>query len=240
MNSFQRRAVLAGILSLAFIRSIQATEIVFDPTNFGANVEQVLQHLEIITRLDRQIRNQYLMLENWRFTLLHELLTSMQSIREAIEGAGVLDLANRYSILPQDYARLDSESMQLIREQWLESQRQALIHSQTLQNRVVTEIPGTQHRVEEYVARSNSARGQTAVLQASNETLATLTAQLQNLQALDIAQTRIELEEDAHRQAQAAFYRQRRENMMKDWPATEDSATPQPLVRSLFEGSASK
>jgi conjugal transfer/entry exclusion protein len=120
-------------------------------------------------------------------------------------------------------------------QQWLESQRASLIHAQTLQNRVVAEMPATQQRVGDYVARSNSAPGQTAVQQASNETLATLAAQLQNLQALDVAQTRIELEQDAYRQAQAAFHRQRRDALMMDWPVGVDFAKSQTAVRSLFD-----
>lgn len=233
-------AVLATTIVLIMGRTVRAADIVFDPTNFGANVDQVLYTLEVITRLDQQIRNQHRMLENWRFTRLQELIASMNAIRQTIDAAGALDLSDQYPIDATAYAGLDTEAVQALRRQWLESQRAEVLHSQNTQNRTVTEMPGTQARVGEYVRRSNSAPGQTAVLQASNETLATLTAQLQNLQALEIAQSRNELEEDAHRQAQAAFHRQRRGALMRDWPVTPNDPKAKTVVQSLFEGSELK
>jgi len=135
---------------------------------------------------------------------------------------------------------LDAEAVEALRRQWLESQRAGVLHSQDVQNRTSVEMPGTQARVGEYVRRSNSAPGQTAVLQASNETLATLTAQMQNLQALEIAQTRTELEADAHRQAQAAFHRQRRDALMHDWPVAASEQRASAGVRSLFDVSETR
>lgn len=236
-----RRCAVVVLLSLAwFCPPSRAADIVFDPTNFGVNVEQVLHHLQVIARLEQQIRNQFRMLENWQFTRLDELLASMQLIRVSMHEAGALELTSRYPIAPREYAKRDGQAMRDLQRQWLESQRVALIHAQTLQNRAVSEIPATQLRIGEYVERSNAAPGQTAVLQASNETLATLAAQLQTLQSLDISQTRIELEEDAHRQAQAAFQRQRRSALMKDWPTvTGISKSPAP-VPSPFSHSASR
>lgn len=234
------RLALIGGVSFAVLSTARATEIVFDPTNFGVNVEQVVHHLEMIARLEAQIRNQYRMLENWRFTRLDELLGSLQAIRGALDDAGPLELARRYPIAPNEYARLDAEAMDTMSRQWLESQRETLVHAQTLQNRTVAEIPDTQRRVSEYVQRANDAPGQTAVLQASNETLATLAAQLLTLQALEVAQTRVELEEDAHRQALLTFRRQRRSALMKDWPVASEAPRPETAVRSAFAVSASR
>lgn len=242
-NPIRGRVALVApvvIAVLAMTHSVRAADIVFDPTNFGANVDQVLHTLEILSRLNQQIRNQYRMLENWRFTRLDQLLASMNSVRQTVDAAGALDLSGRYPIGAPAYAGLDAEAMRALRRQWLEAQRAGVLHTQALQDRTVFEMPGTQARVGEYVQRSNSAPGQTAVLQAGNETLATLTAQLQNLQALDIAQSRIELEEDAHRQAQAAFHRQRRDALMRDWPVTPNAPQAKAAVRSLFNNSELK
>lgn len=230
--------LVLGLLSRP--RHAPAAEIVFDPTNFGANVEQVLHHLEVIARLDEQIRNQFRMLENWRFSLLDELLGSMLAIRGPLDSAGSLDLARRYPIVPRVYAQRDTEAMRQLKRQWLEAQRRELAHAQALQNQVVAEMPRTQSRVAQYVERSNSAPGQTAAIQASNEVLATLAGQLQTLQAMEISQTRIELEDEAHRQAQAAFQRQRRAAMMRDWPTTTTTNRPAPAVPALFGRNASK
>ncbi|MCO6439399.1 MAG: hypothetical protein J5J06_20100 [Phycisphaerae bacterium] len=220
-------------------RTSKAADIVFDPTNFGANVDQVLHTLEILTRLDQQIRNQYQMLKNWRFSRLEELLASMSAIRENV-AAAVVDLAGQYPIDAPAYAGLDAEAVEALRQRWLESQRAGVLQTQALHARTVSEMPGTQARVSKYVERSNAAPGQTAVLQASNETLATLTAQMQNLQALEIAQTRTELEADAHRQAQAAFHRQRRDALMRDWPTGPSAQRSSLTVGTLFNRSGSR
>ena len=233
-------ALLAALVTVLAAPTSKAADIVFDPTNFGANVDQVLHTLEILTRLDQQIRNQYRMLENWRFSRLAELLASMNAIRQTVAPAAQVDLAGQYPIDAPAYAGLDAEAVEALRRGWLESQRAGVLHTQALHARTVSEMPGTQARVSEYVERSNAAPGQTAVLQASNETLATLTAQLQNLQALEIAQTRTELEADAHRQAQAALHRQRRDALMLDWPTGPSQQRTGGTVRNLFNHSSSR
>lgn len=235
MKRFYRLIVISAIVLVIAIVPGHANDIVFDPTNFGANVEQVLQNIEILARLNEQIRNQLRMLENWGFTQLGQLLASMQHVRGALDEAGPLDVDHRYPILPRAYSERDYEAMRQLERHWLEAQRTALVHAETLQNRIVTEMPATQSRVAEYVQRANAAPGQTAVLQATNETLATLVGQLQTLQALEVSETRIELEEDAHRQAQETFWRQRRTALMKDWPTEiNDSKKHQSKIRPLF------
>ena len=240
--AYRRRHVLllTVFVILLTTRTSKAADIVFDPTNFGANVEQVLHTLEILSRLDQQIRNQYRMLENWRFTRLEALLVSMNSIRQTVAAGAHVDLAGQYPIDAPSYAGLDAEAMEALKQRWLESQRAGVLHTQAVQASTISEMPGTQARLSEYVERSNAAPGQTAVLQAGNETLATLTAQLQNLQALEIAQTRTELEADAHRQAQAAFHRQRRDALMRDWPTGPTVRPASGEVRTLFDRRASR
>lgn len=230
------RTTVAVTLTLALLTPpVLATVIVFDPTNFGVNLEQVAHHLEVIARLDRQIRNQARMLENWQFTHLGQLLASMERIRGTVAGVAAVDLPGLYSIEPGTYAGIDAEAMQVLRRQRLESHRAAVVQARTAQHQVVSEMPGGQRRVRDYLERSRVSPGQTAVLQASNETIATLAAQLQDLQALELAEARVELEAEAQRQAEAAFHRQRRTALMRDW-AVDDvlAATPQRPVPSPF------
>jgi len=236
LRNIARLAALAAVLA---VQTGRGADIVYDPTNFGANVDQVLDTLEILTRLDDQIRNQYRMLENWRFTRLEELLASMNAIRQTVAAAAPVDLAGQYSIDAQTYAGLDAEAVAALKQRWLESQRAGVLQIQALQARTVAEMAAAQARVGDYVERSNAAPGQTAVLQASNETLATLTAQVQNLQALEIAQTKAELEVDAQSQAEAAFQRQRRDAMMRDWPTGTTAPSPSATVAALFDRNVS-
>ena len=215
-----------------------AAVIVFDPTNFGVNVEQVAHHLELIARLDRQIRNQLRMLENWRFSRLSELLASMEQVTGTLDGVVGVDLPGRYPVDENAYAARDATQMADLRRQWLASHRAAVVLARSAQNQIVAEMPTTQQRIGEYLEHSRSAPGQTAVLQASNETIATLAAQLQSLQALELSESRVELEAEARRQAEATFQRQRRATLMRDWePQGFLRATGAPPVRPPFGNS---
>ncbi len=207
------------LLSIGGIASV----IVLDPTNLIVNAEQVTHHVSLIARLDGQIRNQIQMLQNWDFTRLVELLASMQRVSASTEGVAGLDLAGEYSISPGAYTDRDAEAMRDLRRGWIASRRQAVRQTQATQESVIAEMPATQQRVGEYVEQARIAPGQTAVLQASNETLATLTAQVQSLQALELTAIRIELEEVARQQALATFQRQRLDVLMRDWGTTAAS-----------------
>lgn len=223
------------VLLLVIAPVAKASVIVLDPTNLAVNLEQVAHHLEVIARLDQQIRNQLRMLENWEFTRLEELLASIGRVQAAVEGIADLDVPGLYSTASGDYARRDSSAMAELRQQRLTSHREAVVQAQRTQSQVVSEIPETQQRIREYLQRARQAPGQTAVLQASNETIATLAAQLQHLQAIDLADARVELEAEALRQARATFHRQRRNALMNDWSAVASFAVaPRLPVRSPF------
>lgn len=222
--------VVFFVVTTAWGSRTRAVEIVFDPTNLGANVDAVLNQLEVISLLAEQIQNQLRMLRNWRFTRLEEVLASMQSIQDAVADVAALDLANLYPIDRSPALIVNTNQREERYRQWLQSQRTALIHAQALQNRTVSEMPVTQQRVMEYVQRANQAPGQTAVLQASNETLATFAGQLQTLQAIDLSQTRMELEDEAQQQAEAAFREQRRVALMQDWPVIDTTSFHQPIA----------
>lgn len=235
MNVFIRLRAVGVIVVVSLVaRPSLAAEIVFDPTNFGVNVEQVAHHVELIRRFDRQIRNQLRMLENWRFTRLSELMAAMEQVRGTIEEAANVDLGGQYSIEEGDYANQDASEMASIRQKRLESHRSAVNQAKTTKEQILVEMPGHQLRLQQYLERSRSAPGQTAVLQASNETIGALAAQLHNLQALEVAATRVDLEEEARRQAEAAFHRQRREALMRDWDANGAVSSAPGPVRSPF------
>src|SRR6266481_3303934 len=101
MKSTRARAIRIGMIFATLASSAHAVQIVFDPKNLAVNIEQVLHHLEVIDRLEQHIRNQFRMLENWRFTRLDELLASMNLIRKALDEAGSLNLAGLYPIMGQ-------------------------------------------------------------------------------------------------------------------------------------------
>lgn len=230
-------AVAAGTI-LTNVASAQVT--VFDPFNYEVNKDQVRKHREVIERLDEQIHNQLLILENWAFTRLAPMLEAMRFVRAPLDDAAEIftdtdlngALEAQYPIDPDAYAHRDATDMAELRRAWLASQRASVALARTVQNRVYTEMEPTQTRVDEYVAQSNEAPGPTAATQAGNEIIATLIAQLQAIHAREIADTRAELEREAQAQAEEAFARQRREHLMRDWnrpqnraPSTERGVT---------------
>jgi conjugal transfer/entry exclusion protein len=232
--------ILAAVVVSALSSLASAQVTVFDPFNYKVNKEQVRRHWEVIERLDKQIENQLLILENWEFTRLAPMLEAMKFVRAPLDDAaeifGDTDLNGaleaQYPIDPAAYANRDATDMAELRRAWLASQRASVALARTVQNRVYSEMEPTQTRIDEYVAQSNVAPGPTAATQAGNEIIATLIAQLQAVHAREIADTRAELEREAEAQAEEAFARQRREHLMRDWnrphnraPSTERGVT---------------
>lgn len=217
---------LTAITTVAFLTNIASAQVtVFDPFNYKVNKEQVHRHWQVIERLDKQIENQLLILENWEFTRLAPMLEAMRFVRAPLDDAAEIfadtdlngALEAQYPIDPKAYASRDATDMAELRRAWLASQRASVALARTVQNRVYKEMEPTQTRIDEYVAQSNVAPGPTAATQAGNEIIATLIAQLQAVHAREIADTRAELEREAQAQAEEAFARQRREHLMRDW-----------------------
>ena len=235
-------AVAAGMF-LTNVASAQVT--VFDPFNYEVNKDQVRKHREVIERLDKQIENQLLILENWAFTRLAPMLEAMRFVRAPLDDAAEIfadtdlngALEAQYPIDPDAYADRDATDMAELRRAWLASQRASVALARTVQNRVYSEMEPTQTRIDEYVAQSNEAPGPTAATQAGNEIIATLIAQLQAIHAREIADTRAELEREAQAQAEEAFARQRREHLMRDWNRDRNrpASTQRTVVRQSSE-----
>ncbi len=223
----RRRMTLIFLTGLLTVPVVRATVVVLDPFNLSVNVEQVVYHLELVTRLNAQIRNQQRMLASWEFSRLDGMLASMESVR------GVLDadkdvyrpldvddlLEQQYPLSSDHYAHLDAAAAEALRGQWIAAQRHTLVQARTAQNRVYLEMSSSEGRIADYVQQSNAAPGQTAAMQAGNEIVANLVGQMQAMQALEISDARAEIEAIALKQAKAAYHRTRRDSLMRDWPS---------------------
>ena len=62
-------------------------------------------------------------------------------------------------------------------------------------------------------------------MQAGNEEVATLVAQLQSLQAQEITDARAEVERDAQEQAEQAYAEQQRQAVRGDWANPQQPST---------------
>lgn len=202
-------------------------DIVFDPQGWAQAVEQVANQIETINRIQLQLEAQLRALESWEFTRIGDIRRAMNHaqniLRTASDAYDWLDpgpiLDDRFPTNPGSWEGITQDDLRGMRQDWVEAQRESVTGGWTLQNTVLDDMEATGDRVGEYISRSNGAPGTTAAVQASNELLATVTGQLQQLQSLQISHQRLTLEEVAQEQAEDAFAEQRREAVMSDWTA---------------------
>jgi P-type conjugative transfer protein TrbJ len=202
-------------------------DVVFDPQNFAQAVEQVANQLELIVNVKLQLEAQLKALQNWEFTRIDDIRRAMNAaqnlLRTANEAYEWLDpgpiLDDLFPTDLESWVGVTQDDFRGMHRDWVDAQRESVTGGWTVQNTILDEMESTGDRVGQYIGKSNAAPGTTAAVQASNELLATVTGQLQQLQSLQISHQRLTLEEVAQEQAEDAFAEQRREAVMSDWAA---------------------
>jgi P-type conjugative transfer protein TrbJ len=126
-------------------------------------------------------------------------------------------LNSQYPSDPNSYANMTDASYQSMQTGWDQEERSVLIENRTVQNQTYLNLQPTAQRIQSYVEHSNSASGATSAMQAGNEEVATLVAQLQALQAQEITDARAEVERDAQAQAEQAYALQQQQAVRADW-----------------------
>jgi type IV secretory pathway VirB4 component len=116
-----------------------------------------------------------------------------------------IGLNQDYPADPGAYAGTSDSSLQVMQTRWDHEARRILIENRTVQNDTYRDLAPTAERMSQYVEHSNAASGVTAAMQAGNEELAMLVAQLQALQAQELTDARGEVERDARTQAEEAY-----------------------------------
>jgi P-type conjugative transfer protein TrbJ len=173
------------------------------------------------------------MLQNWGFTQLPGILQSMNVWHQVFSQAGTTYTStdpgsavnSQYPSDPNAYTSVSAGSYQSMRNGWDQEQRNVLIENRTVQNDTYLNLQPTADRIQAYVQHSNSAPGATAALQAGNEEVATLVAQLQSLQAQEITQARADVERDAQEQAEQAYADQQRQAVRTTWDNPQQPST---------------
>jgi P-type conjugative transfer protein TrbJ len=205
-------AVLAALIA-AIPLSAYGTDIVFDPTNYAKAVEQLQQDVQMVTQLRTQVENQLKMLQNWGYSQLASIMGSMNRWQGALNESRAIyaspapaeQLQVLFPSTPESYAEKTDGQMSQVRREWAERGRSALVENRAVQNQVEQDLAPTAQRIEQYVEKSNAAPGVTAAVQAGNEELATVVAQIQALQALEITDGRTDAELQAQLQAEDAY-----------------------------------
>lgn len=241
MSRIRKKFIVAAAAASLFAPATGFADIVFDPANFVEAVVQVTQAIQLVEQFKQQVTNQLAMLKSWDFTQLGGILQSMEVWQQVFGQAGGTyttsdpgtALNQQYPSNPGTYAGISDGSIQAMQNRWDQEARYIFIENRTVQNQTYLSLAPTAERMAQYVEHSNTAPGVTAVLQAGNEELATLVAQLQALQAQEVTDARGEVERDARAQAEEAYAEQQRQAVRAGWnnPAPPSSRLADAFAR---------
>jgi P-type conjugative transfer protein TrbJ len=203
-------AVSAGLaLSLANIAPVpaQAQVAVIDMNAIIQAEQQVSQGLTQIKQLEAQVANQAQMLQRLETDVtgpLTQITGQATAILQQAQGLGYnsQNIAQQYQQLyPTSMSGSSFTQTQAALASWRQASSQTLQQAMTLQNQIVQAQPTTTRAVSAAVSASQGAAGQTSAIQATNQLLAAVSAQLTQLQTLLITEARAQ--QTAAAQAQA-------------------------------------
>lgn len=225
---------LAFALALTPAQPARAITVI-DPTNLAQNILQAVRALEQINNQIRQIEQQAAMLARNPLNLSPELSRSIGQARELFAAAqGLTFQVDQMSdqlreLYPETWADFDLGDIGERTEQWLREDRAAIERTMQAEARAAQSLPDMQERIDRALQSSSSAEGQTGVGQATNQLLGVNAAQLAEIHALLIAQSRALSTERMERLAREE---RAREIQRRAFP-TETMSAPEP-ARSAF------
>jgi P-type conjugative transfer protein TrbJ len=233
MTRSKKRLLIVAATAVLFVPAAAFADIVFDPTNFAEAVLQVADDVQMVDQLYQEVTNEVAMLKSWNFTQLPGILQSMNIWQQVFGQAGATysstdpgnTLNSQYPSDLTSYANISDTAIQSMRSGWDQEERSVLVENRTVQNETYLNLQPTAQRIQSYVEHSNSASGATSAMQAGNEEVATLVAQLQALQAQEITDARGDVERDAKDQAEQAYAEQQRHAVRGDWTNPQQPST---------------
>jgi P-type conjugative transfer protein TrbJ len=199
--------VAASVLTLAANPPLeaQAQVTVIDPTAIGHLIAQynnqitaISNQLTEIQRLESQLTNQAAMLQKLQTDItgpVQQIAGQATGILQQAQGIGygAQSLSTRFANLyPPTFAAGNNTlaNTQASLASWRANNAAAIQAALQMQNSIAQGQPTTSAQVQSAVAASQGAAGQTSAIQATNQLLATVTAQLTQLQSLLITQAR--------------------------------------------------
>jgi P-type conjugative transfer protein TrbJ len=188
--SFSRHiAASASVLALLAVGAPARALIVFDPAVYGQAVSQVSQGLAQVQALQRQIAA----LRTDVTQPLAQINGQAQSILQQAQGIGFNSgtTANAFQTLyPTSASGLTGAQIAIAQAAWSQATQQALQTAIATQTAAAQSQKTTSSAARGAVAASQGAVGQTQVGQATNQLLATVSAQLAQLEAILTTQAR--------------------------------------------------
>ena len=172
--------------------------------------QQVSNELTQIQRLESQLTNQAAMLQKLQTDVtgpITQIASQATGILQQAQGIGygAQNIAGQYANLyPQTMPGASLATTQASLASWRNNNAQAIQQALAMQNLIAQGQPTTTSQVQSAVSASQGAAGQTSAIQTTNQLLATVTAQLTQLQNLLITQARAEQVLAAQAQASQA------------------------------------
>lgn len=227
---------LAAVAALALTAAPAArAEIVYDPTNYAQNLLQATRALEQIHNQIRQIELETQMLAKNPLQLSPELTASLDRARELFRTAEGLafevdrigdDLKDLY---PETWEAFDLADIGVRSRRWLAEDRATLERAARAEAVAVASIGAQQGRIDRALQASRDAEGATGATQAGNQLLGIGAAELAEIRALLVAQSRALT---AERLARVAAEERAAEIRRRAFPT---HSTPPAPARSAFE-----
>jgi P-type conjugative transfer protein TrbJ len=202
---FNGAALALSLAAAGSPPAAQAQMAVIDLKAIGQAEQQVSNQLSAINnqltqiqRLESQLSNQALMLQKVETDVTGPILQIENQATQILQNAqgigyGAQNVAQSYANLyPSTMPGASLATTQASLATWRANNAQAIQTALQLQNQISQTQPTTTTQVQAAVAASQAAKGQTGAIQAGNQLLATVTAQLTQLQTLLITQARAE------------------------------------------------
>lgn len=198
-RAIARRTLALSTLGLLF--SLQASSasaqwVVVDPTNLAQNILQVSHALEQINNQIQQIEQQAQMLARSPLQLSPALSQSIEEARSVFDAASRVSFEaqavgeNLRALYPDTFADFDLEAVLARSDAWLAESRLSLERAMAAEAHAAAAVNDTRGAVQAALGASASAEGQTGAVQAGNQLLGVMAAQLAGLQALFAAEGR--------------------------------------------------
>ena len=216
-----RSSVVAGALALGIagavisVHSAAGSMIVYDPNNYSQNLLQAIRALDQLRTMTRQLETELRMIQSLGTTKrddIQSVMRRMESLLYQTNGLGfdLERIGDDFEVLyPEEYNSQDYRRIAAQAERWTEQNRAAVRESMSATSIAAENLARHDQRLHELLAASDSAVGTTAAIQAGNQILDSLGAQIADMSALIIAQNRAvdskAAEEEARKAQQEAL-----------------------------------
>lgn len=209
--------------------------VVYDPSNVAQNALQAARALQQVNNQITQIEQQVRMLRSLDLQLAPEVTQTISAARELFGQAQAIRYnlgaiaADIRTLYPDDYRSLGLDDMLRRSDAWVAESRLSVERLMAQQARAAQGLNRTESQINRALTASGAADGQTSAIQASNQMLGVLSAQLAEMQALQIAQSRALA---AERLERAAREERAKEIQRRAFPTGRP--TPPPSARTAF------